>query len=255
MTQEITDFAKHLADISCEVIRPYFRSNVGVIDKADDSPVTVADRNAEEVMRKAIEEKYPTHAIFGEEHGVKEGEGTSMWVLDPIDGTRSFICGAPWFGTLVAYLEQGVPQTGVLNIPMMGEQWVGTSAGTTYNGQACQVRTGIGFEEASLFTTDPELFDVEQRVSFERVKGKVKTVRYGADCYAYALLASGHIDLVIEAGLKPYDVMALVPVIKGAGGIVTGWKGEEVTMDWDGRLLASATIELHEKALQELAGS
>ncbi|SCA54800.1 Myo-inositol-1(Or 4)-monophosphatase [Candidatus Terasakiella magnetica] len=254
MTKELIEFAQSLTGLSRDVIRPHFRKNVGIIDKADDSPVTIADRNAEEAMRKAIEAKYPDHGIFGEEHGIKEGAGAEMWVLDPIDGTRSFICGAPWFGTLIAYLENSTPVVGVLDVPMMDEQWVGTPEGTTFNGQACKVRQGVPFEEASLFTTDMDLFEGDQQAAFTRVKEKIKTVRYGTDCYAYALLASGHIDLVIEAGLKPYDAMALVPVIKGAGGIVTGWDGEEVTLDWDGRLLAASTIELHEKALKELRG-
>jgi histidinol-phosphatase len=249
MSAEIKEFAKGLADSAGAVIKPYFRHNVGVIDKADDSPVTIADRNAETAIRDVIEERFPGHGIFGEEHGVKEGDGTHMWVLDPIDGTRSFICGAPWFGTLIAYLENQKPIIGVLDVPMMGERWVGSAEGTTYNGEFCQVRNGVIFEEASLFTTDYDLFDDDQKAAFDRVKSQVKCIRYGTDCYAYGLLASGHIDLVIEAGLKPYDAMALVPVIKGAGGIVTGWNGEEVDLDWDGRIIAAATIELHEKAL------
>jgi len=249
---DILEFAESLSEASVKVIAQHFRSNLGVIDKADDSPVTIADKNAEAAMRKLIEERFPEHGIFGEEHGVKEGDGKHMWVLDPIDGTRSFICGAPWFGTLIAYLENNIPQIGVLDVPMMKERWVGGPDGTKYNGISCQVRQGVDFENASLFTTDLDLFEGTQCAAFERVKEQVKTVRYGTDCYAYALLASGHIDLVIEAGLQPYDAMALVPVIKGAGGIVTGWDGEEVTLDWDGRILAAATPELHQKAMELL---
>ncbi|WP_417830692.1 histidinol-phosphatase [Terasakiella sp.] len=252
MTTEILEFAASLADTSRAVIEPYFRRNVGVIDKADDSPVTIADRSAEAAMRERIEQAFEEHGIFGEEHGVKEGDGVHMWVLDPIDGTRSFICGAPWFGTLIAYLEKGVPQIGVLDVPMMKERWVGSPNGTTYNGSYCQVRTGVDLDQASLFTTDIDLFTADQEASFRRVKDKVKCTRYGTDCYAYALLASGHIDLVIEAGLQPYDAMALVPVIQGAGGIVTGWDGEEVTLNWDGRIVAAATPQLHQQALELL---
>ena len=253
MSSEIKLFAESLADAAGEVIAPFFRSNTGVIDKADDSPVTVADRNAEAAMRNLIEERFPDHGIFGEEHGVKEGNGTDMWVLDPIDGTRSFICGAPWFGTLIAYLENNTPSVGVLDVPMMKERWVGTPEGTTYNGTECKVRSGMSLDQASLFTTDPDLFDDAQRASFDRVKDQAKCVRYGTDCYAYALLASGQIDLVIEAGLQPYDAMALVPVIKGAGGIVTGWDGSEVTLNWDGRIVASGSEALHQKVLRELS--
>ncbi|WP_028878463.1 histidinol-phosphatase [Terasakiella pusilla] len=254
MSQELLEFAESLSEASRKVIKPFFRSNLGVIDKADDSPVTVADRNAEAAMRDLIEKHYPDHGIFGEEHGIKEGDGKHMWVLDPIDGTRSFICGAPWFGTLIAYLQDNKPQIGVLDVPMMQERWVGTAEGTKYNGEFCRVRTGVVLEEASLFTTDEGLFSDDQRTAFGRVKSKVKCTRFGTDCYAYALLASGHIDLVIEAGLQAYDAMALVPVIDGAGGIVTGWDGEPVTLDWDGRLVAAATPELHEQALALLAG-
>ncbi len=254
MSQELLEFAESLSEASRKVIKPFFRSNLGVIDKADDSPVTVADRNAEAAMRDLIEKHYPDHGIFGEEHGIKEGDGKHMWVLDPIDGTRSFICGAPWFGTLIAYLEDNKPQIGVLDVPMMQERWVGTAEGTKYNGEFCRVRTGVVLKEASLFTTDEGLFSDDQRTAFGRVKSKVKCTRFGTDCYAYALLASGHIDLVIEAGLQAYDAMALVPVIEGAGGIVTGWDGEPVTLDWDGRLVAAATPELHEQALALLAG-
>jgi len=252
MTQELLEFAQNLTDVSGPIIEPYFRNNVGVIDKADDSPVTIADKNAEAAMRDLIEAKYPDHGIFGEEHGVKDGNGTDMWVLDPIDGTRSFICGAPWFGTLVAYLKNNHPEIGILDVPMMKERWVGTSAGTTFNGKSCQVRACETLTNASLFTTDIDLFDDEQRTVFNSIKKQVKCVRYGTDCYAYGLLASGHIDLVIEAGLQPYDAMALVPVIKGAGGIVTGWNGEDVTLDWDGRIIAAATPKLHKEVLSAL---
>jgi len=254
LKSELMEFASSLADTSREVIKPYFRSNIGIIDKADDSPVTIADRNAEAAMRERIEQVFETHGIFGEEHGIKQGDGTHMWVLDPIDGTRSFICGAPWFGTLIAYLEDKKPVIGILDVPMMDERWVGGPEGTSYNGEYCQVRAGVKFENVSLFTTDIDLFTEDQAVAFNRVKSEVKTVRYGTDCYAYALLASGNIDLVIEAGLQPYDAMALVPVIEGAGGIVTGWNGEEVTLDWDGRIVAAATKEIHEKALALLKG-
>lgn len=254
MNIEILEFASSLADTSRDVIAPYFRRNVGILDKDDDSPVTIADKNAEQAMRERIEQAYENHGIFGEEHGIKEGDGTHMWVLDPIDGTRSFICGAPWFGTLIAYMENNVAKVGVLDVPMMKERWIGTPEGTTYNGTYCQVRTGVPLDQASLFTTDIDLFTPDQAMAFNRIKEQVKCIRYGTDCYAYALLASGHIDLVIEAGLQPYDAMALVPVVTGAGGIVTGWNGEEVNMDWDGRIIAAATPELHEKALAVLKG-
>lgn len=253
MSQDIIEFAESLTQSSRDVIKKYFRSNIGVLDKEDESPVTVADREAEAALRERIEETFPDHGIFGEEHGIKEGSSSGMWVLDPIDGTRSFICGAPWFGTLIAYLENDIPLVGVLDAPMMNEQWVGSANGTKYNGEYCRVRSGKTLEEASLFTTDTDLFNPSQLSAFDRVKDKVKCTRYGTDCYAYGLLASGHIDLVIEAGLQPYDAMALVPVIKGAGGIATGWKGEDVTLKWDGSIVASASMEIHEQVLALLA--
>lgn len=252
MTKEILEFAQTLADASRAIIKPYFRGNIGVLDKADDSPVTIADKNAEAKIRSLIEERFPRHGIYGEEHGIKEGDGTHVWVLDPIDGTRSFICGAPWFGTLIAFLKNGVAEVGVLDVPMMNERWVGNCKETTYNGELARVRTGVSLTEASLFTTDLDLFDERQRIAFDRLKSHVKCPRYGTDCYAYGLLASGYIDLVVEAGLQAYDAMALVPVIKGAGGIVTGWDGEEISLNWDGRIIAAATPKLHAEALSVL---
>lgn len=249
MTQNLEHFAHRLADAATDVIRPYFRTNVSIDDKADDSPVTAADRSAETKMRDLIEAAFPDHGIFGEEHGIKEGNGTDMWVLDPIDGTRSFICGAPWFGTLIAYVKNARPKIGVINIPMMQERWVGDCKTATHNGKQTRVRTGVPLSEASLFTTDMDLFETQQQAVFNRLKQQVKCTRYGTDCYAYGLLASGHIDLVVEAGLQPYDAMALVPVIEGAGGIVTGWNGEEITLSWDGRIVAAASKDLHKETL------
>lgn len=248
-------FAEKLADTARTVIQPYFRSGLGVMDKADDSPVTKADREAEQAMRQLIEQAYPDHGIYGEEFGIKEGAGDQTWVLDPIDGTRSFICGAPWFGTLIALTQKGLPHLGVLDVPMMGERWIGDGQQTFFQGQPCQVRTTTALDQASLFTTDFDLFTPEQGAAFNRVKEQVKTVRYGTDCYAYGLLAGGHIDAVIEAGLQPYDAMALVPVIQGAGGVVTGWDGEAVSLQWDGRIVAAATPELHAALLKVLNGT
>lgn len=254
MSQEIVDFAQTLAERSREVIRPYFRSGLGVMDKADESPVTIADKNAEAALREMIEASYPDHGIFGEEHGVKEGNGEDLWVLDPIDGTRSFICGAPWFGTLIAYLKNGVPSVSVLDVPMMGERWVSDGQTTLFQGEIAKTRTGVTLDQASLYTTDYDLFTPVEKTAFDRVKSQAKCVRYGTDCYAYGLLSSGHIDLVIEAGLQPYDAMALVPVIKGAGGIVTDWNGGEISMDWDGRIVAAGSSELHRQAIESLKG-
>jgi len=249
MTQE---FAHQLADAARVVIRPFFRAGLGIMDKADDSPVTIADRKAEQAMRALIEETYPDHGIYGEEFGVKETQGPDVWVLDPIDGTRSFICGAPWFGTLIALTHKGYPTLGVLDVPMLEERWIGDGAETTFNGVACHVSSTRDLAAARLFTTDLDLFTPEQAIAFQRVKEQVKTVRYGTDCYAYGLLASGHVDAVIEAGLKPYDALALVPVIQGAGGVVTGWSGESVSLEWDGRIVAAATPELHAEILKTL---
>lgn len=247
--------AERLADAARPVIRKYFRTPVAVDAKADDSPVTIADREVEAAMRALIREAFPDHGILGEEHGSEGLEAEYVWVLDPIDGTKAFITGKPSFGTLIALCRRGKPVLGVIDQAILGERWLGAEGRpTTLNGQPARVRPCPDLAHAYAYTTGPEYFDDATLPAWERVRAKVRQPRYGCDCYAYALLTSGFVDLVVEAGLKPYDYCALVPVIENAGGIVTDWGGRPVTMASDGRICAAGDARLHAEALGVLAG-
>ncbi|XP_022146125.1 bifunctional phosphatase IMPL2, chloroplastic isoform X2 [Momordica charantia] len=249
------EVANKVADAAGEVIRGYFRRKFEIIDKADFSPVTVADQAAEESMVSVILDNFPSHAIYGEEKGwrCRENLADYVWVLDPIDGTKSFITGKPLFGTLIALLYRGKP-------PVLKERWIGLSGRTTtLNGQNVSARSCSDISKAYLYTTSPHLFSGEAEEAFARVSNKVKVPLYGCDCYAYALLASGFVDLVVESGLKPYDFLALIPIIKGAGGVITDWKGDE--LHWEAspnsqatsfNVLAAGDKGIHQQALHSL---
>ena len=246
--------AHALADAAGAVIRPYFRQAVAVIDKEDASPVTVADREAEAAMRRLIAERFPEHGIIGEEYGSDRADAEFVWVLDPIDGTKSFISGVPLFGTLIALLHQGRPVLGIINQPISGERWLGVEgAPTLWNGAEIRTRFCAGVEVATVFTTSPDMFQGADAESFARVRAAAKLVRYGGDCYAYGLCALGFVDAVVEAQLKPYDYCALVPIIAGAGGVITDWRGQRPGLESDGRILACGDFGLHAQLLELLA--
>jgi inositol-phosphate phosphatase / L-galactose 1-phosphate phosphatase / histidinol-phosphatase len=232
--------AESLADAARAVVRRYFRRPLAVEDKSDRSPVTIADREAEAAMRRLIEERFPEHGILGEEHGSVRAEAEHLWVLDPIDGTKSFISGIPLFGTLIALLHRGRPMLGVIDQPILAERWIGAEGRpTTLNGARVETRRCPALASATLFSTAPEsMFQDADALGFARLRAAVKLTRTGADCYAYAQLASGFIDLVVEAQMKPYDYCALVPVIAGAGGVITDWQGEALGLHSDGRVFA-----------------
>ncbi|KAJ0233552.1 Bifunctional phosphatase IMPL2 [Hirschfeldia incana] len=254
--------ANELADASGEVIRKYFRKKFDIVEKDDMSPVTIADQMAEEAMVSIIFHNFPSHAIYGEEKGwrCKEESADYVWVLDPIDGTKSFITGKPVFGTLIALLYKGKPILGLIDQPILKERWIGMSGRRTkLNGEDISTRSCPKLSQAYLYTTSPHLFSVEAAKAFSRVRDKVKMPLYGCDCYAYALLASGFVDLVIESGLKPYDFLALVPVIEGAGGTITDWNGNPPL--WEASSSAVATSfnvvaagdsNIHQQALESL---
>ncbi|GMH18171.1 hypothetical protein Nepgr_020012 [Nepenthes gracilis] len=256
------DTANKLADASGEVIRKYFRKHFEISDKDDSSPVTIADRAAEEAMVLIISENFPSHAIYGEENGwrCKESYTDYVWVLDPIDGTKSFITGKPLFGTLIALLYKGKPILGIIDQPVLRERWLGIGGRKTkLNGQEVATRSCMHLSQAYMYTTSPHLFKGAAEEAFARVRNKVKTPLYGCDCYAYALLASGFVDLVIESGLKPYDFLALIPVIEGAGGVITDWEGQELC--WEAspdsyaasfNVAAAGDKQLHQQALKTL---
>ncbi|HZB92311.1 MAG TPA: histidinol-phosphatase [Stellaceae bacterium] len=248
--------AAALADAAGRIIRGHFRQPLAVDDKSDQSPVTLADRAAEAAMRELIEGRFPEHGIIGEEHGSVRAEAEHVWVLDPIDGTKSFISGIPLFGTLIALTRRGRPVLGVIDQAILGERWLGAVGRvTTLNGAPVRTRACPSLGGASLFSTAPELmFHGADAAGFERLRAAIKLFRAGGDCYAYAQLASGRIDLVVEAQLKPYDYCALAPVIAGAGGSITDWQGRALDLASDGRVLACGDPALAAPARALLAG-
>jgi inositol-phosphate phosphatase/L-galactose 1-phosphate phosphatase/histidinol-phosphatase len=247
--------AGRLADAAGAVARRHFRTPVAVDDKADASPVTIADREAEQAMRALIAKTFPEHGVIGEEFGAEREGAAHVWVLDPIDGTKSFITGRPLFGSLVALCRDGRPIIGVIDCPAMGERWTGAvGRPTTHQGQPVQTRACPLLAQAALYCTSPTMFKGPDLARFERVRQAVKFPLYGGDCYGYGLLASGYADLVIEAGLKPYDWAAIVPVVKGAGGVMTDWQGSELDLAADGRMLVAGDPRAHAQALALLRG-
>ncbi len=232
------------------MIWPYFRTGVAVEDKADLSPVTAADRAAEAAMRQLIERRFPDHGILGEEFGPTRAEAEHVWVLDPIDGTKSFISGVPLFGTLIALTCAGRPILGVIDQPILGERWSGAAGrASTLNGRTIRVRPCPRLAAASLFATSPDMFHGSDAAAFARVAAAAKLVRYGADCYAYGLLAAGFVDLVLEASLKPYDFCAIAPVVEGAGGVASDWRGSALGLRSDGRVAVGGDRRVHAEAL------
>lgn len=258
ITKEIIDFANHLANLSEETARKYFRMANGEIAKDDDTPVTIADREIERIIRAEIEEKFPTHGIIGEEFGVKEAKSDFTWILDPIDGTSSFIIGRPLFGTLIALANQGKTILGIMNQPINKERWIGIEGqGSWLNGKKISTRSCSEISNAVMCASSPFYFHEKEAEVFKKVCSMTKYQRlggviYGGDCYSYVSLASGFIDLIIDPGLKVYDYAALLPIIKMAGGIVTDWEGNEMKLESNVRLVACGDAKLHEKVLKIL---
>lgn len=241
MTDKDLALALRLADVAGAAIRPLFRGQWSEERKADRSFVTEADRAAEAAMRRLIEAEFSADGIIGEEYGTRNEGAGRQWVLDPIDGTTSFIAGRPIFGTLIALLQDGWPVLGIIDQPIAGERWVGRiGQPTLLNGKPAAARPLKELGDAVLATTSPHLFSNEEADAFMAVAKQVaeKKIIYGGDCYNYGLVASGHIDVVIEAGLKLYDYAALVPVVEGAGGIMADWQGNPLDAGSDGTVIA-----------------
>ncbi|MEH3107485.1 MAG: histidinol-phosphatase [Sphingomonas fennica] len=237
--------AGRLADAAGAAIRPFFRRPFAMEAKADASPVTEADRAAEAAMRAILAAERPQDGVIGEEYGADRPGAARVWVLDPIDGTRSFVAGRAIFGTLVALLEDGVPVLGVIDQPIQNERWLGAAGrATTLNGAPVAVRACPRLAEAHLATTGPNYLAGDSLAAFDRVSAAARDTLWGGDCYNYGLLAAGHLDLVIEAGLKLYDFAALVPVVEGAGGRMTDWTGAPLTAASDGRVIAAGDAGL-----------
>src|SRR5271155_2074979 len=252
-------FVDELAAVSGETIRPFFRSALGIENKSRSGgfdPVTAADRAAEAAMRTLIKRTFPEHRVVGEEFGNERPDAEYVWVLDPIDGTKSFIAGFPIWGTLIALLHQGTPVFGMMHQPFIGERFSGDSGSAHYHGPSgarkLAVRRCPSLKEATAFTTSPLLMNPTDRASFARIEGAVRLTRYGGDCYSYCMLAAGHLDLVVETELKPYDIAALIPIVTGAGGIVTTWDGKPA--EGGGRIIAAGDPRVHEAAIKLLNG-
>jgi histidinol phosphatase-like enzyme (inositol monophosphatase family) len=241
MTDKDLALALRLADVAGAAIRPLFRGQWAEEKKTDRSFVTEADRAAEAAMRALIEAEFPADGIIGEEYGTRNEGAGRQWVLDPIDGTTSFIAGRPIFGTLIALLQDGWPVLGIIDQPISGERWVGQiGQPTLFNGKPAATRPLKDLADAVLATTSPHLFTNEEADAFMSVAKQVaeKKIVFGGDCYNYGLVASGHIDVVIEAGLKLYDYAALVPVVEGAGGMMADWQGHPLDAGSDGTVIA-----------------
>lgn len=250
----LLELAGRLADAAGVVSRRYFRTGLKVVDKANSSPVTMADRLAETRMRAMIAHEHPDHGIMGEEHGLDRIDAEYVWVLDPIDGTKSFICGVPLFGTLIALVHRGVPILGIIDQPVIGERWVGSvGRRTTYCGRKAMTRPCRNLAGATLFATSPYMFG-KRTAAFESLRTSVKLARYGADCYAYGQLAAGNVDIVVEGGIQPHDYLAQVTIIEGAGGVITDWEGRALGLESGGYVCASGDPRLHKHALQKLVG-
>lgn len=247
------DLANRLADIAGPIVARYFRSGIVIADKDDASPVTAADREAEAAIRAILEAECPDHGILGEEHGGQNLDAEYVWVLDPIDGTKAFVTGKPLFGTLIALCQNGSPVLGVIDQPILKERWVGAIGHkSTYNGETISTRTCDNIDDAWLYATSPDMFKGADEAAFNRLAESVKFPLYGADCYAYGLLASGFTDIVCEASMQPYDYCALVPIVEGAGGKMSDWAGAPLTMSSDGRVLASGDPALLKTAIDLL---
>jgi myo-inositol-1(or 4)-monophosphatase len=256
---DFTAFVERLAAAAGDAILPFFRTTLSMEDKSRGGsfdPVTAADRAAEAAMRALIRKSFPEHGIIGEEYGNERTDAEYVWALDPIDGTKSFICGLPVWGTLIALTRAGTPVYGMMHQPFTREQFTGDGMDANYRGpngkRSLRVRRCASIGDAILATTSPLLMKETDLAAFRRVEKAVRLSRYGGDCYAYCVLAAGHVDLIIETELKPHDVLALIPIIEGAGGVITTW--ENGPAHNGGRIVAAGDRRVHEAAMKILNG-
>ena len=251
---DFASFVETLATHSGDAILPFFRTSLAALDKStngDFDPVTEADRAGEVAMRRLINANFPSHGIIGEEFGAERREAEYVWVLDPIDGTKAFICGLPIWGTLIGLTHNGRPVYGMMNQPFSRERFSGDGQAARYEGPAgrrtLRARACPKVSEAVISTTHPGMMAPAERQRYDRLETRAKLSRYGGDCYAYAMLAAGHIDLVVESGLNPYDIVAIIPIVEGAGGVITSWNGEDASSG--GSIIAAGDKRTHEEAL------
>jgi len=248
------DLAVKLADTAGPVAMKYFRIPLDIESKGDSSPVTIADREAEKAVRALITAAYPDHGILGEELGDDRIDAEYVWAIDPIDGTASFVTGKPLFGTLISLLHNGKPIIGVIDMPALGERWVGVEGQpTTFGTRHSAVRPCADLKDAWLSATSPHMFLEGEFEKFETLRKRCRRTVYGSDCYAYGMLANGSIDLVVESTMGIYDFCALAPVVTGAGGVMTDWQGHPLTIHSESRVIASGDPRMHSAALEILS--
>lgn len=250
MTATIAD-AIHIAKAAGKVAMRHFRGTLGVDFKSDDSPVTQADRAVEAEVRRLIAERFPGHGIYGEEQGIERGGADDLWIVDPIDGTRSFMTGHPLFGFLLAKLTQGTADLAIVSAPAMGEVYAAARGqGAMLNGQRLRTSGHRGQDGAVLYINEGEKIWRAAPGTFARLMEFGRTRRFAYDCYPYALLASGHVDAVVDFDLQPYDYHAVALLVEEAGGVMTGWQGEKLAMQTGVATVAAATAELHAELLE-----
>jgi histidinol phosphatase-like enzyme (inositol monophosphatase family) len=253
LPQEFINTALAAVDKARLITGRYFRTKLEVDSKQDRSPVTVADRETEQAIADIIMQQHPDHGFFGEEGGDQSSAQEWRWIIDPIDGTKSFATGKPTFGTLVALLHEEIPVLGIIDHPALNERWIGIKDQvTTFNGAPCQVSQSETLAESTIYATTLDMFDDRSFDQYSKLSKACKFRAFGGDCYSYGLLASGFTDLVCEADLKPYDYFALVPVVEGAGGIISDWQGKSLALDSGDQVLASANSSLHQAAINQL---
>ena len=254
MTDDDILLAQRLADAAGTAIRPFFRSRFERETKPDASPVTEADRASEAAMRAILAKERPRDGIIGEEYGREREDAERVWVLDPIDGTRAFVAGRPLFGTLIALVEAGQPVLGVIDQPIIGDRWVGAAGRPTlFNGAPAHSRSCSRLAAAHLGTTSPAAFPGDDLARFQRVCAQAGDILWGGDCHNYGLVASGHLDAVIESGLQLYDFAALAPVVEGAGGRMTDWQGRPLDAGSAGQVIAAGDERLIDQIMPLLA--
>lgn len=233
----------------------HFRKPLELVAKADESPVTIADRDTETFIRRKLAEAFPEDGLFGEEFGVAEGRSGALWIIDPIDGTRSFITGNPLFGMLLGRVVAGVPEVGVVRMPALGETFAGARGrGAWLNGAPIRVRATKTLAEAMVYVNEAEKIEAADPARFARLCRVGHTRRMGYDCYPHALVAAGQIDVVVDCGLQPYDYLPLIALVEGAGGVICDWQGRALTLQSDGRVITAATPELRDQMIALLSG-
>lgn len=248
---EIEEFVDKLADKSGDIIRKHFRNLDKIETKSDKSAVTIADREAETIIRDLIKQEYPEHGILGEEFGEENPSARYKWIIDPIDGTLSFMTGRPIFGTLIGLLDNGKPIASVINQPINNERWLAIEGhGCKFNGKKNTVRHCGNLSNATIATTAPNYYTKEGLQKFNHLTQKVEHTIYGGDCYMYAQVASGWIDIAIDSGLKTHDFLPLIPIIKESGGIITDWQGNELNEKSNGDVIAAGDKKAHAEALE-----